>query len=133
MSVCLSNLLVKGTASKWNDPPFLFHILIVDLMHNARLWGDKQNTRNWVFPTLKVKNIDRLSQTLHSNEFKEFVFICELSFLILSEKLFSANLFTRISLTRLLFWLTWLFSCGIVFFFQSVRKVRSQIINIRNI
>ena len=23
---------LKGTASKWNEPPFLFHILIVDLM-----------------------------------------------------------------------------------------------------
>ena len=23
---------LKGTASKWNDPPFLFHILVVDLM-----------------------------------------------------------------------------------------------------
>ena len=51
----------------------------------------------------KASLAEKVPQTLHSNEFKEFVFICELSFLILSEKLFSANLFTRISLTRLLF------------------------------
>ena len=46
----------KGTttASKWNGPFFISYF------DNARLIGDKHhNPRNWVFPTLSVKNFVR--------------------------------------------------------------------------